>query len=99
MEDKTKNQKDSTTNHHNTTTESKKPKKLSYKENLELQQLPKEIQILESQIKSLESELSDSAVYLQKGIATIATQLEQAKEMLESKYERYFELEEKCNNL
>ena len=99
MEDKTKNQKDSTTNQHNTTTESKKPKKLSYKENLELQQLPKEIQILESQIKSLESELSDSAVYLQKGIATIATQLEQAKEMLESKYERYFELEEKCNNL
>ncbi len=83
--------------------ENKKPtkiqNKLSYLEQRELEALPITIETLEKQVKQLEFELSDSGIYEKKGIAVIAQELQEAKDALENKLERYFELEEKRVNL
>ncbi|PAF50545.1 ABC-F family ATP-binding cassette domain-containing protein [Helicobacter sp. 13S00477-4] len=73
--------------------------KLSYKESMELESLPIEIEKLEKIVKILESELSDNQIYQVKGIVQIASDLENAKKELESKIERYFLLEEKQQGL
>lgn len=73
----------------------KKNTKLGYKETLELESLPSEIEKLETIIKSLELELSDRNLYEKKGITTIAKEIEDAQKELENKLQRYFFLEEK----
>lgn len=77
----------------------KKNTKLGYKETLELENLPNEIEKLEGIIKSLELELSDCNLYEKKGITTIAKEIEDAQKELESKLQRYFFLEEKNQSL
>ncbi|PAF54265.1 ABC transporter ATP-binding protein [Helicobacter sp. 13S00482-2] len=77
----------------------KKNNKLSYKDAMELDLLPNQIEKLENIIKSLELELSDERIYQQKGIANIAREIQDAKEDLENKLQRYFFLEEKHHNL
>ncbi|MDO7253467.1 ribosomal protection-like ABC-F family protein [Helicobacter cappadocius] len=73
----------------------KKNTKLSYKEAMELEFLPSEIEKLEKIIKSLELELEDPNIYEKKGIATIAKEMQETQKELESKLEKYFFLEEK----
>lgn len=78
---------------------SKAPTKLSYKDQRVLESLPSEIEELEMMIKRLESELSDPKIYEQKGIVSIASELEECKKLHEEKLEQYFELMEKSEKL
>lgn len=78
---------------------SKAPTKLSYKDQRALESLPSEIEGLEKMIKRLESELSDPKIYEQKGIISIANELEECKKLYEEKLEQYFELMEKSENM
>lgn len=78
---------------------SKAPTKLSYKDQRALELLPQEIEELEMRIKKLESELSDPKIYEQKGIVSIAGELEECKTNYEAKLEQYFELMERSESL
>lgn len=78
---------------------SKAPTKLSYKDQRALELLPQEIEELEIRIKRLESELSDPKIYEQKGIVSIAGELEECKANYEAKLEQYFELMERSESL
>lgn len=78
---------------------SKAPTKLSYKDQRALESLPSEIEELEKMIKRLESELSDPKIYEQKGIISIANELEECKKLYEEKLEQYFELMEKSESM
>lgn len=78
---------------------SKAPTKLSYKDQRALELLPQEIEGLEMKIKRLESELSDPKIYEQKGIVSIAGELEECKVSYEAKLEQYFELMERSESL
>lgn len=78
---------------------SKAPTKLSYKDQRALESLPSEIEGLEKMIKRLESELSDPKIYEQKGIISIANELEECKKLYEEKLEQYFELMEKSESM
>lgn len=73
--------------------------KLSYKDQRALESLPSEIEGLEAMIVRLEGELSDPKVYEQKGIVSIANELEECKKELEIKMEQYFELLQKSEEL
>lgn len=73
--------------------------KLSYKDQRALENLPSEIEGLETMIARLEGELSDPKVYEQKGIVSIANELEECKKELEIKMEQYFELLQKSEEL
>lgn len=77
---------------------SKAPTKLSYKDQRALELLPQEIEELEMRIKRLESELSDPKIYEQKGIVSIAGELEECKASYEVKLEQYFELMERSES-
>ncbi|ANV97432.1 ABC transporter ATP-binding protein [Helicobacter enhydrae] len=77
----------------------KKQTKLSYKEQRALEMLPLEIEKLEGVIHSLECALSDPKIYEQRGITTIAKELEECKEVYEQKLEEYFALEQKREEL
>lgn len=74
---------------------SKAPTKLSYKDQRALESLPNEIEELEMMIKRLESDLSDPKIYEQKGIISIANELEECKKIYEEKLGLYFDLIEK----
>ena len=76
-----------------------KPKKLSYKEKLEYENLENEIETLERTIKDIESKLSNPKEYEKHGIATLSYELETTKSTLESKWQRYEELSLKMENL
>lgn len=72
--------------------------KLSYMEQRELDLLPDEIEFLENKIKGYEKDLSDLNNYQNKDIGLLAKELQETKKLLETKLDRYFELEEKRNN-
>ena len=81
--------------------EIKKPKKqtkLSYKEKLEYEKLPDEIDELEMKVEELNECLANPKCYEEKGIIKISEELEKTKNILEEKIERYLELEEKKEN-
>ena len=78
---------------------SKAQTKLSYKDQRALESLPSEIEGLEAMIARLEGELSDPKVYEQKGIVSIASELEECRRELEAKMEQYFELLQKSEEL
>ena len=83
------------------TKEIKKPKKqtkLSYKEKLEYEKLPDEIDELEMKVEELNECLANPKCYEEKGIIKISEELEKTKNILEEKIERYLELEEKKEN-
>jgi ATP-binding cassette subfamily F protein uup len=76
-----------------------KPKKLSYKESLEIEKLPEELKSLEEQIEEQNALLADPASYKEIGIETLAQKLEELEKIYNDKLERYIELEEKREEL
>jgi ATP-binding cassette subfamily F protein uup len=74
-------------------------KKLSFKDKHDYEKLPAEIESLELKIKELEIGLSNPDVYQKVGLSVLAHELDEAKSMLESKVERYFEIEEKLSQM
>jgi ATP-binding cassette subfamily F protein uup len=74
-----------------------KPKtknKLSYKEKLEYEKLPQEIDELESKINQINQCLSDPNCYQKEGLISLNEELEKINNIYEQKLQRYFELEE-----
>lgn len=76
-------------------TESKKPQKLSYKEQRELDMLPEHIEHLEQRKAELERALGDEESIAQHGVVALAEELANVENELESSVERYFALESK----
>jgi len=72
----------------------KKQNKLSYKDQRDYDMLPDEIEKLELQIEELNQCLSNPECYAQKGIVAVSQELEEVKEVYETKVERFLELEE-----
>jgi len=72
----------------------KKIKKLSYKEKRELEELPKLIDELEITITELEECLTNPDCYQEKGLVSLSKELDELKDIYETKVERYLELEE-----
>jgi ABC transport system ATP-binding/permease protein len=74
---------------------SEKARRLTYKEQKELEALPERIAALESQQAALHARMSEPAFYQQSGdeIARATAQLEQVTQDLESAYDRWTELE------
>jgi len=76
----------------------KKQTKLSYKEKLEYENLPDEIDELEMKVAELNECLANPKCYEEKGIIKTSEELEKLKNILEEKIERYLELEEKVES-
>ncbi len=72
----------------------KQQSKLSYKDQREYDNLPKEIEKLEEKIEIINKCLADPVCYEQKGIVAVSQELEVIKSLYEEKVERYLELEE-----
>jgi ATP-binding cassette subfamily F protein uup len=74
----------------------KKPKKLSYKHQRELDQLPAEIETLESQIKDIQASIADPEFYVQEQPAVQAKlqELTDSETLLENRVQRWGELED-----
>jgi len=72
-----------------------KPKKLSYKDQRELEQLPKRIEALETELDQLSSRMADPEFYQQDGtdIAAAKSQLEKLEQELAECFERWEALE------
>ena len=81
-------------NSQNKNSNQKKQTKLSYKDQRDYDNLPKEIENLEIKIEEINQCLSNPACYEEKGIVTISQELEEIKSIYEEKVERYLELEE-----
>jgi ATP-binding cassette subfamily F protein uup len=75
-----------------------KPKKLSYKEQRELEQLPGEIEVLESAITEIQNNIADPDFYAQEQqlVQAKLQELTDKQARLESRVERWSELEEKA---
>ncbi len=73
----------------------RRPKKLSYKEQKRLEELPSLIEEREEKIALLEECLSDPSCYEKEGIVKIGKELEELKEEYEKLLEEYIELETK----
>jgi ATP-binding cassette subfamily F protein uup len=69
-------------------------KKLSYKEQKEYDSLPNEIDTLEEKIEKINECLSNPKCYEEKGITTVAKELEEIETEYNTKVDRYLELEE-----
>ena len=76
----------------------RKQTKLSYKEKIEYEKLPDEIDELEMKVIKLNECLADPKCYEEKGIVKMSEELEKTKNELEEKIERYLELEEKVES-
>ncbi|MFP4485736.1 MAG: ribosomal protection-like ABC-F family protein [Campylobacterales bacterium] len=76
-----------------------KPKKLSYKELIEIERLPEELKNLELEIEEQNTLLADPKSYKEIGVESIATKLEELEKIYNDKLERYIELEEKREEL
>ena len=72
----------------------KKQTKLSYKDQREYDNLPKEIEELEKKLDEINACLMNPKCYEQKGIVAMSKELEETKEIYEQKVERFLELEE-----
>jgi ATP-binding cassette subfamily F protein uup len=73
-----------------------KPKKRSYKEQRELEQLPERIEALESELARLQQQLADPQVYAEQGaegLANLGERLKQVEDELEHCFERWEVLE------
>nr|WP_136249482.1 ABC transporter ATP-binding protein [Ningiella ruwaisensis] len=78
----------------------KKPNKLSYKDKLALEQLPKQIEQLETEIEALQEKINAPAFFEQDATETqpILDALQIKENELEQAFERWEALEEKQNN-
>lgn len=72
----------------------KKQTKLSYKDQREYDNLPKEIEELETKIEEITECLGNPACYEQKGIVAVSQELEEIEAIYEQKVEKFLELEE-----
>jgi len=72
----------------------KKQNKLSYKDQVEYDKLPDEIEELENKIEEINNCLANPKCYEQKGIVVVSQELEEVKSVYETKVERFLELEE-----
>lgn len=72
----------------------KKQVKLSYKDQRDYDNLPKEIEELEEKIEEINNCLMDVKCYEQKGIVAVSKELEEVEAIYENKVERYLQLEE-----
>lgn len=79
--------------------EQKAQTKLSYNEQRLLDSLPLELQTLESKIATLQHNLSTPEIYEKIGISTLAKELQELEQELDSKLERYIILDEKAKKL
>jgi ATP-binding cassette subfamily F protein uup len=77
----------------------RKQTKLSYKEQRELEELPKLIEELETTIAEIEECLSNPECYNEKGLLNLTNELNEVKKLYDEKVERYLELEEKREQL
>ena len=75
-----------------TPTKPKTRKKLSYKEQRELDTLPDEIDALEAQIDAINACLADPKCYQQEGLTTLSERLNALQTEYDEKSERYLEL-------
>jgi ATP-binding cassette subfamily F protein uup len=68
-----------------------RPKKLSYKEQQELEQLPQKIESLDRELAQLQQKMADPAIYRQEGaeIAVLKSRLVELEEELEQCYTRW----------
>ena len=73
----------------------RKQTKLSYKEQRELDELPKLIEELEITIAEIEECLANPECYQEKGLVSLSEELEEIKKIYDEKVERFLELEEK----
>jgi len=74
-------------------------KKLSYKEQRELEALPEKLEKLEEEIAQLEECLSNPDCYQKEGLLELTEKLETLRQEYETQLERYLELEEKRESL
>jgi len=72
--------------------EKKKPTKLSYKDQRDLDSLPDEIEALEAKIDELNACLGDPSCYQEKGLTKLSEELAEVEKLYEEKSERYLEL-------
>lgn len=72
----------------------KKQNKLSYKDQREYDNLPKEIEEYEIEIEEINKCLSNPKCYEEKGIVAVSKELEKVEQEYELKVERFLELEE-----
>jgi ATP-binding cassette subfamily F protein uup len=72
----------------------KKQTKLSYKDQREYDMLPEELEKLELKLEEINACLMDPKCYEQKGIVAMSNDLDETKEIYETKVERFLELEE-----
>jgi ATP-binding cassette subfamily F protein uup len=75
-----------------------KPRKLSYKEQLEYDKLPQIIETLESEIANIKSCLANPACYQEKSILALPELLLQKENELEPLIERYLEIDQKMES-
>lgn len=79
--------------------EKEKVLKLTYKEKIALEELPKEIEKLEIEIEEKNKCLADPSCYENIGISTLANELAKIEKLYEEKIEELFLIEEKQENL
>jgi len=72
--------------------EKKRPTKLSYKDQRDLDTLPNEIEELEAKIDELNACLGDPECYQEKGLAALSEELAEVEKLYEEKSERYLEI-------
>ncbi len=82
-----------------TTQEKKKPTKLSYKDQRDLDMLPDEIEALEGKIDELNACLANPECYGQKGLTALSEELAELEKAYEAKSERYLEVLEMYEEL
>jgi len=78
-----------------------KPKvfKLTYNETRALETLPKEIELIEAKMDELNACLANPKCYEEKGIRTLADELEKTKTLYEEKVEELLTIEEKAEEI
>jgi ATP-binding cassette subfamily F protein uup len=72
-----------------------KPRKLSFKEQKELEALPKKIEALETEQQQIHASMADPNIYRESGdrIGAMKARLEELAQVLEAAYQRWEELE------
>jgi len=76
-----------------------KKKKLTYNEQREYENLPKEIEELEDKMQDLNNCLMDPFCYEEKGIVAVSKELDDISKIYDTKVEKFLELEEKVESL
>lgn len=76
-----------------------KSTKLTYKEKIALEELPKEIEELENKIEEKNKCLSNPSCYEEIGLTKLASELQKIEELYEQKVEELLDIEEKAESI